>query len=173
MPIRTPFEAFVYYHIFNRWLNKQKLFFCKKDYKKFLDYMAWYLRKCKNVEVIAYCVLPNHFHLVIRAVKIGFDVSEFVGKVSAAYARYFSWKYRNPRGTQVFEGRFKSKKIKNESYFHECLWYVNYNAVNHWYVDDVRNWPYSSFREIFLCEEESLVDQIMKNKDLVLGELEY
>lgn len=148
---RFLFEENYCYHIFNRWYEKQTLFFSSSDYEKFFKYLAFFLNEFKGITLVSYCVLPNHFHFILSQNETGLILSEFMRKLSVSYAMYFKKKYETGltrRWQPVFEGRFKAKFIKDEEYIVKCQSYVNYNAQKHGMVDNVEDWPYTSLHKI-------------------------
>lgn len=86
--------------------------------------------------IVAYSILPNHFHFVLYTKETGLWISRFVGNLCAAYTRYYKKKYEMDKGVVYFEWRFKSKYIDSEEYLHQCIQYVENNPVKHWIVVD-------------------------------------
>jgi len=149
MPKRKPFEENWVYHIYNRGLEKQKLFFNKYDYEKFFRNLEKFLNDFKNIKLLSYCVLPNHFHFIIQNKEEWFDLSNFMRQIQSSYAKYLVEKYKGSFWKwQIFEWRFNSKQITSEKYFNKCLYYVNYNAIKHWIVDKIEDYPYSSLFQL-------------------------
>lgn len=146
MPRRIPFEENQYYHIYNRWLNKQTLFHSQKDFERFLRYMSEQYEIYKdNVWIIAYCLLPNHFHFVLKNKKIGFNISNFIGKISSSYSKYLWSKYGTTRWQQIFESRFKSKHLSDSNYLSQCIQYVEFNPIKHKLVKNIDDRVFSSY----------------------------
>lgn len=146
MPRRLPFEENTYYHIYNRGYKHQSIFFSDKDFERFLRYMDQHLQKYKEeIWLIAYCLLPNHFHLVLLSKKEWFAISSFIGVVTMTYLKYLSAKYGVEKaGTWFFESRFKAKKIDSEQYLNDCINYVEFNALKHQLVDSPHQRAFSS-----------------------------
>ena len=78
------------------------------------------------VEIFAYCMMPNHFHLVVRQ-KEENGIATFMKKLTTAYSMYFNTKYEHS-GT-LFQGRFKSRHIGTEAYFRYIFAYVHLNPL--------------------------------------------
>ena len=78
------------------------------------------------VNVIAYCLMPNHFHLLLREKNDG-GITKFMGKLSTAYAMYFNSK--NERTGTLFEGKFKAKHAGTDEYLKYLLAYIHLNPV--------------------------------------------
>ena len=114
---KTPFAKNEYYHIYSRGVEKRKIFLNTKDYRRFMALlyimnqesqfkMENFLRSSKNnlscifeekrektlVSILGYCLLPNHFHIILYESDEG-GVSKFMGKLLTAYSMYFNTKY--------------------------------------------------------------------------------
>jgi putative transposase len=149
MPIRTiKLEAEAFYHVYNRGHNKQILFFKEEDFQRFIRTIKRYLKKHPSIEILAFSLLPNHFHLLLQSSESGREISVFMRKIQQSYAIHFNIKYKNTRKSRlkhpVFEGRFKAKTIENEEYLHSTFFYVELNPIKHNIVSDIKDWPYSS-----------------------------
>lgn len=165
-----PLELDTFYHVYNRGFNKQTLFYDVKDYRRFLDTVVRYKFRFNGICIQSYCLLPNHFHFLLkdtpadnlnstdasglRVRTTGPDrntceISSFMQKVQQSYALYFNNRYGDSvkKGLKmpVFEGRFKAKEILDDNYLERLVAYIEYNAVKHEIVDDVKDWPYSSW----------------------------
>jgi len=138
MPKRRKFESNIYYHVYNRGLRKQTLFHREEDFEKFMIYTKRYREKCKeDFDILAYCILPNHFHFVFHNKSDGHKISYFIGNICSAYARYYQTKYQIDKGRVYFENRFKCKEINDEEYLQQCIWYVENNPIKHNIVDNI------------------------------------
>lgn len=148
---RQPLITGQYYHVYNRGVDKRDIFIDKNDVYRFLESIKEFnreekidslsnLRKStqigvkplsvKNelVEIVAYCLNPNHFHFILKQVSDG-GISLFMKKVLGGYTSYFNIK--NSRSGSLFQGTFKSQIIVNENYFNKLLGYVNKNYLVH------------------------------------------
>lgn len=152
VPGRNIYKDYVadsYYHVYNRGVNKQQIFRDKADYVVFLSLLKRYLGSeesmtlggrihpsFKNeVEVLAFCLLPTHFHLLIyqhdqETIKL------FLKSLSVSYAMYFNKKYK--RKGPVFEQRYRASRISDDSYLLHISRYLHLNP------DDYLNWRWSS-----------------------------
>jgi len=138
MPLRDMFEQKKYYHIYNRGLYKQTLFHNEEDFKRFSIYMDRYIKKCsQEFDILAYCLLPNHFHFVFFNKTQWYKISYFIWNICASYIRYYQNKYHIDRGKLYFESRFKCKEIDDQEYLQQCLHYVENNPVKHGIVDTI------------------------------------
>jgi REP element-mobilizing transposase RayT len=159
------FQKDTFYHIFNRGCDKQQLFFEARDYERFYNNIARFREFCPHIRIFAWCVLPNHFHLLLMESesdrwnsypqdtnsKKAEQISLFMQKLQQAYAAFFNTKYgekiKKAKGP-VFEGRFKAKEVVNEAYLSHLKDYIEYNAVKHELVDKPEEWAYSSFHSV-------------------------
>lgn len=138
---RTPLVEGEYYHIYNRGVEKIKIFLEKEDYLHFLkllylcnsersillrDIGKSFERGKTIVNIGAYCLMPNHFHILIHE-KTKNGISTFMKKLSTAYAMYFNNKYE--RSGVLFQGRFKTEHINNDRYFKYLYAYIHLNPI--------------------------------------------
>lgn len=112
-----------FYHIYNRGIRKQDIFIEKKDYQRYLDRMIEYKDR-HHVSILAYCLMPNHVHLLIR--QNGPEpASQFIQRLHTAYTMYFNKKY-NLVG-HPFQSRFKAKIITKDEYLMHLSRYIHLN----------------------------------------------
>lgn len=133
-----------YYHIYNRGNSKQKIFHDKQDYERFIKLLFLsnsmdnfnirdikknffdFNRKEKLVAIGSYCLMPNHFHLLITQTEVG-DISKFMQKLTTAYSMYYNKKYT--RTGSLFEGKFKSQYINSDRYLKYLFSYIHLNPI--------------------------------------------
>ena len=139
------------YHIYNRSTEKRIIFYTEKDYSKFLNKIFFYSRET-NVQILSYSVLPNHFHLLLKepTSQVGnlagqTAISKFMAQLSNSYTKYFN--YNKEHSGRIFQGPFKSKIIKNDSYLQNIIIYINFNPIKHKIVENINDWPYTSHHE--------------------------
>ena len=162
-----------FYHIFNRGNNRGIIFTEDRNYLYFLELFRRYL--ISTVELYAYCLLPNHFHLLMRLK----DYEEFPqgmdpkDNLSISLISFFgtytkSFNKANSRTGKLFEGRFKRKPIYSSTQFFQTIFYIHYNPQKHGLVADYKNWPYSSYWSYRKCDHgDVLFKKIMEDEDLV------
>ena len=135
-----------YYHVFNRGVEKRNIFLEESDYLNFIYYLFAYLQPIEKVvekypdtptrlygknlseevELVAYCLMPNHFHLLLKQnTKDG--VSKLLKQLTNAYTLYFNQK--NDRVGGLMQGRFRAVGIDNESLFIHLVRYIHLNPV--------------------------------------------
>ena len=101
-----------FYHIYNRGLEKKPVFKQDKDYQKFLDKLSDLLTN-DEWTIYAYCLLPNHYHLLVEEKKR--PIAKLMSRLFTSYGVYFNKKYQ--KQGPVFSDRFKSKIIQKNNYF--------------------------------------------------------
>jgi len=130
-----------YYHLYNRGTEKRIIFKDVKDYRHFLFLMyicnttkSIELRKIGEnfdrgetlVDIGAYCLMPNHFHILITPLSED-GMSRFMQKLSTAYVMYFNRKYK--RTGSLFQGKFKAEHVDNDVYLKYIFSYIHLNPV--------------------------------------------
>ncbi|MDZ4229100.1 MAG: transposase [Patescibacteria group bacterium] len=165
MPAKNIVKEFApesYYHIYNRGVAKQKIFLDDQDYKTFLSYLKLYLilsnlqgptlkvspsRQLKNyfdqVKLLAYCLLPNHFHLFVFQKELN-NITDFMRSLATKYSIYFNKKYR--RVGPVFQGNYKAVMVKTENQFIYLSKYIHRNPLPLPTRLDLEGYKYSSYQ---------------------------
>ncbi|MBI4098101.1 MAG: transposase [Candidatus Levybacteria bacterium] len=153
---RGPRFAFqnAFYHVFNRGLNKQDIFLSDQDYKFFLGKLRGLKQKYDH-SIYALCLMPNHFHISIQTRKT--PISKIMSSLTTSYSMYFNRKYQH--FGPVFQNRFKSILIENDSYFLELSRYIYLNPVKAGLVQDPALYKYTSLREALGKEPLHFLDQ--------------
>ncbi|MDY5122612.1 MAG: transposase [Treponema sp.] len=142
------------YHIIIRGNNKQTLFYDNSDFNFFIKRMNKYTNEL-NIELYGYCLMQNHVHLLIG--KANPNLSKLVLKLCTSYAMYFNHKYE--RTGHLFQGRFKSECINDESYFKTVLRYIlkNPEKAN---ICKYCDYKWSNFKQI-LAQKSLLYKQLI------------
>ncbi len=138
------FASGEYYHIYNRGNSKQTIFHNKEDYYRFskLIFLANgdnnfkvsfignniynFDRGDKLVNIGCYCLMPNHFHILLTQPDDG-NISKFMQKLSTGYSMYYNIKYE--RTGTLFEGKFKSRHVNDDRYLKYLFSYIHLNPV--------------------------------------------
>jgi len=179
MTNRGPVAPQEYYHVYNRGTEKRKIFLTKSDYERFL--VLLYLsngskpiqlnnyrgstsvellqidRGVTLVDIIAYCLMPNHFHLLLRQHTEG-GISKFMQKMSTGYTMYFNIK--NERSGALFQGRYKSVHAGDDRYLKYLFSYIHLNP------EQPRTYTYSSYS--FFTGKESTWNRILNTESAPL-----
>jgi putative transposase len=128
------------YHVLNRGNARGQVFHADADYRAFLQTVAD-TRAFVPMRVLAYCLMPNHFHLVLWPHADG-DLSRFLHRLSTAHVRRYHCRYR---GTgHVWQGRFKAFPIQEDEHLLIVLRYVERNPVRAGLVAWAEDWFWSS-----------------------------
>ncbi len=148
-------DGFVY-HILNRGNGKQQVFHRNQDYEAFTNLM----REVKDrypVKVFAYCLMPNHFHMILMPVHAE-KLSKWMQWLMTSHVRYHHRHYKT--SGHIWQGRFKSFIIQKDNYLLTALRYVEGNPVRAGLVSSARNWLWSSHVERIGIEFHQIVDKI-------------
>lgn len=141
---KVPIVSGEYYHIYNRGNSKQIIFQDNYDYEYFVKLL--YLsnsslnfkvqnvsqsvffvdRESTIVSIGAYCLMPNHFHILITGIEED-GISKFMQKLTTAYSMYYNKKYERTGG--LFEGKFKSEHADRDNYLKYLFSYIHLNIV--------------------------------------------
>jgi len=143
-----------YYHIYNRGVEKRKIFASDENYRFLLRRIKEFL-PAYPITFIVYCLMPNHYHFLIRAEEDG-GVSLFLQRLFNSYTQAFN-KQENRSGT-LFEGRAKSKLIDETSYLFHIARYIHLNPVLAGLVKKPEDWQYSNYREFIGLRQGTLYD---------------
>ena len=165
------------YHIINRGNRREAVFHDNYDYEKFLKLLIESKEKYA-IKIYAYCLMPNHFHLVIYTKYANF-LSQAMHWISSSYVRYYNKRY-NLSG-HLWQGRYKSFIVQKENYYLSLLRYIEANALRARLVNDAQEWLYGSLKERINHERHLLHEPLMElpidwtlhvNMPLREGELE-
>ena len=136
-----------FYHIYNRGTEKRNIFASNSDRNHFLA-LLYFANQSEPadlklqgrtlsetveqktgtplVEIVAYCLMPNHFHLLIREIEEG-GISKFMQKLTTGYTMYFNkWHERNG---SLFQGRFKATHVADDRYLRYLISYIHLNPI--------------------------------------------
>lgn len=174
-----------YYHIFNRGVEKRPIFTEKRDYARAESTITYYryshppvkfskylhtskdqkpelhkslLKSPKDVIVLAYCLMPNHFHFLLRQESDN-GISRFVSKFSNSYTKYFNTKHT--RVGPLFQGTFKAVLVESEEQLIHLSRYIHINPFASSLVkkESLTTYPWSSFHEYLNPTAQNLTDQ--------------
>jgi putative transposase len=148
-------DGFVY-HILNRGNGKQEVFHKDQDYKVFTHLMGE-AKTRYSVKIFGYCLLPNHFHMVLMPLRAE-EISKWMQWLMTSHVR----RYHRHYGTSghVWQGRFKSFLIQEDTHLLTVLRYVEANPVRAGLVSSAKEWLWSSHRERTGKESRLLIDEI-------------
>ncbi len=154
MPYRyAEFHAGEYYHIYHRGQDRQKIFFESENYLHFLRLLKKY-RDAFEMNLIAYCLMPNHFHLLVQP-KIFDNLSRFVGRLEQSYAQALNKRYHR-RGNLFHNERFRHAHVYSDRYQLLACRYIHFNPKKDGLVASLRDWPFSNYLEFVGAREGEL-----------------
>ena len=145
--MRSDFAVGEFYHVYNRGTDKRKIFLSQADYQRFI--ILLYLANSNQpvridlrrnsveklfeadrgkdlVDIGAYCLMPNHFHILLKE-KVENGISLFMQKITTAYTMYFNKKHE--RSGVLFQGVFKSEHLATDNYLKYIYSYIHLNPV--------------------------------------------
>jgi putative transposase len=155
------FENDQIYHIYNRGVEKRQIFMDNFDYYRFVhnlfefndttpagrfsEFVTPKVMQNKKrdllVEVLCFCLMPNHFHLILRQ-RVDNGIIAFMKKIGLGYAMYFNRK--NIRVGSLFQGRFKAISASNDEYLLHLSRYIHLNPVElidpSWKKKGIKSW---------------------------------
>ena len=137
-PLR-PIDDGLIYHVINRGNNRQPVFFNAGDFQAFLDAL-WDLKGRKPFELYGYCLLSNHFHLLVRPQ--GDSISRIMQSLLVSHTQRYH-KHRRSLG-HVWQGRFRAFPIQEDDHLLTVLRYIERNPVRAALVERAEHWPWSS-----------------------------
>ena len=139
MPRKPRIEIPGFYHIINRGVEQRAVFKENGDYKYFLEQLS-NLSKNFNITIHNYCLMNNHYHLLIETREE--NLSKFMRQLNGIYAIYFNKKYK--RSGHLWQGRFKSWYVTDEAYLYTLILYIEQNPLKAKIVKNLIDYPYSS-----------------------------
>jgi REP element-mobilizing transposase RayT len=158
----TPLIGGNYYHVYNRGINRGDIFFQPKNYNYFLNL----LKRFQNpyLQILAYCLLPNHFHLLIKLPEtittpateitsmkvleyekeVGEFISEQFRRMLISFAQAINRQEQRIGG--LFVRNFKRILLEDEEHLRYLFFYIHYNPTKHGICDDFKNYRFSSYK---------------------------
>ncbi len=198
MPRRENISIGEYYHIYNRENSKQNLFLEERDWVRFL-FLILYLQspisfnnsgrpvsyfvghrkfntenkdviKNRYVELINFCLMPNHFHITAREIKEG-GISRYLQRVQISYTKYLNTKHG--KSGHLFQGAFNAVRVKNNEQLLHLSAYIHRNPreIKEW-KNKEHQYPWSSYQDYIkenrwgeLIKREIISDQFSDKKE--------
>jgi putative transposase len=157
MPYRgDAFTQGQYYHLYNRGAGKGKIFFNDGNYQYLLRLVKEYYQKY-GATVIAYCLMPNHYHFLLRQ-ETDILLSKFMQVLFNGYVQALN--LQQGRTGTLFEGRFKHKCVGQWEYMMVLCRYIHLNPVKAKLAAKPEDWAYSNYREWIGLRDGALVDKV-------------
>src|SRR5579884_2518325 len=131
------------YHALNRANGRSTLFHKEPDYAAFERILEETVEQHPGVRLLGYCLMPNHWHLVLRPAKDG-ELSSFVRWLSLTHATRYHAHYHSTGRGHVYQGRFKSFPVQTDEHLLMLLRYVEANALKAKLVERAEDWKWGS-----------------------------
>ncbi len=137
------------------------------------------------MQILAYCLMPNHYHLVLKSLTEN-GITEFMRKLGTGYTNYFNKK--NKRVGGLFQGKFKAKAVEDDEYLQYLIHYIHFNPLDIEHsMKFLKDYPWSSYQECLNCSKSyfeqlddtdivdwpTLVDLGITKKDCLHDSLEW
>ena len=175
-----------YYHIYNRGINCENIFQSPDDYLRFITLFKNYSKDV--MDVFAYSLLKNHFHSLIYLKKdvlverndgkgfIRLLASKQLGHMFNSYAQTFNFNHQ--RTGSLFESPFKRKVVELNHHLTSVILYIHNNAKHHGFVNDFREWPYTSYHELVgnqptFLNTDFVIDLFEGKENFIQSHVEY
>jgi len=129
-----------YYHLYNRGNNHQRIFFERENYLYFLRQFRYFVA-AQTVQVVAYCLMPNHYHFLIYLREEG--LSAAMQRFTPSYTNAINRRYQ--RSGALFEGRFQTLWVDSDRYLLHLTRYIHLNPVKAGLVQHPEEWEFSSY----------------------------
>ena len=166
-----PLVPDTFYHIYNRACGFDKIFVEDRNYRFFMDLFEE--RLLDYVDLYSYCLIPNHFHMLIKIKPardddiLEINYSKKFGNMFAAYAQSFNH-YYNRKGN-LFSQNFRRKPIEEYNYLKTVVIYIHRNPIKHGLVKDLSKWKHSSYLEYLnarprYCKNRDVLDWFSSNE---------
>ena len=171
------------YHVFNRSVGKEEIFINTRELERALVlleyyrfpqklrysffkrlqkeikqiYVSEYKSRDPSVEIYAFALMPNHFHLLIKqTAELG--IEKFISNFQNSYAKYYNTKFQ--RNGSLFQKPFKAKRITSDEEFLHVSRYIHLNPVTSFLIryDDLKVYPWTSYRYYIGKEKNDIVN---------------
>ena len=137
------YNAGEYYHIYNRAVGSERLFYSPENYRFFLRKSGQYLNEV--FDFLCYCLMPNHFHFLVR-VKENSNPDHQLRRFFISYSMALN-KFRNRMGS-LFMKPYNRKFVETEDYLTTLIFYIHLNPVHHGLTQSFEDYKWSSYQSI-------------------------
>ncbi|MGJ8746112.1 transposase [Polaribacter sp.] len=165
-----------FYHIYNRGINGEDLFYSDENYRYFLKLYKKYIFPV--AETFAWCLLKNHFHFLVKirteveiCTNFSIDTEKAVKKPSQQFSHFFNAyvqaiNNQNKRHGSLLEKLFRRIELKDETYLKNLILYIHNNPIQHGFDKKLTDYPWSSYFSI-ISDKKSAIE-----KDKVIYQFE-
>ena len=137
------------YHIMLRGINQQAIFEDEEDREKLIETLATY-KAISGYKIFAYCLMSNHIHLLLKVEKE--DIEQIIKRVAGSYVYWYNRKYY--RRGHLFQDRFKSEPVEDDTYFMTVLRYIHQNPIKAKITKTMDEYKYSSYHDYAAADSE-------------------
>lgn len=149
------------YHAMIRGNERKNIFCATEDKERFMETLIK-MKANDEYEIIAFCIMDNHAHLLIKELKD--SIQRSMKRIEVSYTIYFNKK--NNRVGHLFQDRYKSEPIETDQYILECTRYIHKNPVKAKMVNTAKEYIWSSFNN-YMGNDEKYPGLV--NTDMILG----
>jgi len=151
------------HHIVQRGNNREKVFLDRGDYERYLSFLSKYSEE-REAAVLAYCLMPNHIHLLVRPSKVE-ALPKMMQGITLSYSKYFNGE--NGRTGRLWECRYYSTVVDGDSYLWSVSKYIENNPVRAGMVKRPEDYLYSSAKAHILEKKDPLLKEPLFDKSEV------
>ena len=169
-----------YFHVYNRGNKKEDIFLDESDFSFFILKLKQYLFPDErdksrlsllpenSFSLISYCLMPNHFHLLLRQ-NLDIPTSKLLLRVCTSYSKYFNKKY--DKVGHIFQDQFKQVTVGDNDYLKWLSCYIHQNPKVAGLVDKVADYKWSSYQDFIgkdsngICDKEIILSQFKSDDD--------
>jgi REP element-mobilizing transposase RayT len=143
-----------YYHLYNRGVNRQPIFFAQANWAFFIERMRHYFGP-NWVEMVAYCLMPNHYHMLVcaRCDDLGHRIMQ---PFTVSYTKAIN--KQQDRVGPLFQGPFQARLVDEDRYLNHLSRYIHLNPVMAGLVNKPEQWIFSSYRDYVGLRKGTLPD---------------
>ena len=160
------YEKGHYYHIYNRGNNRQDIFLEERNYE-YLEQLFAKNTERYELTIIAYCLMPNHYHLLLRQ-ESDLQISQFIRSTFQSYVQAINKAYN--RSGRLFEKQGDGKEVDDKEYLLHVCRYIHLNPLEAGLVDELENWQYSNYPEFIGIRNGTLFARSLINEWFESGE---
>jgi len=154
-----------YYHVYNRAVSENLLFYSDKDFFNFFGKLKEFI--LPHLDVLAYCLLPNHFHLLIKTPDVH-EAKNYPSMISEQFRKMFisyavDTNRRLFRTGTLFSRPFKRILVPDEDYLKYLVFYIHFNPEKHGFINNFMEYKLSSFKAYFNNQPTLLNKEIIEH----------
>ena len=148
-PLRIEYPN-AFYHVMNRGLNRQAIYHIDDDYEIFLE-VAKETSKFFGMRVVCYCLMPNHYHLLVQTPKA--NLSRAMRHLNGVYTQRFNRHHK--KDGPLFKGRYKAILVQEDEYLTHLIRYIHLNPVQANLTEDLAKYPWTSHKQYLKGQNEA------------------